>query len=190
MQATNTAPPQPVSALTLLLLKYTFPRSAKISCKLHPALWNVTMLDPLTALSLASSVMQIADFGTSLLRDSYRIYKFPDLPSNTAEIKGWTARILAICDQLQANQLAASPVLTKSELMLLEVGKKSETVAQDFLALLDKLTVCRQKGHGRALESVQKTFKAFWMSDKIAHMQERLDSLLLQVNTCILSILR
>ena len=67
------------------------------------------MLDPLTALSLAASIVQFVDFGSKMLSDSYEIYKAGST-SGHETIKSITTDLAALADRIQDDlEPAAGP---------------------------------------------------------------------------------
>jgi hypothetical protein len=58
------------------------------------------MLDPLTALSLAASIVQLVDFSNKVLSDSYEVYKAGST-SEHEDIKSITTDLSALVDRIQ-----------------------------------------------------------------------------------------
>lgn len=102
------------------------------------------MLDPLTAISLASSVVQFTDFGIKLVTGSINIYYSAD--GVDAERSGLELRIVHV------RKLADKVIFplehnnddgpaSEDEKELKELAKSCKVVASDLLSVLDGLKV-------------------------------------------------
>ena len=104
------------------------------------------MLDPLTAISLASSIVSFVDFGSKLLIDAYGAYQSHD------GAKEENLRIETIYDDLKKLSAhlvqapgSSSPRLSDDELALQDLARQCVSVSEKLLGILDKLKV---KGTG------------------------------------------
>ncbi|CAF9936018.1 MAG: hypothetical protein ALECFALPRED_006660 [Alectoria fallacina] len=137
------------------------------------------MLDPLTAISLASSVVQFTDFGIKLVTGTIELYVSADGANkerSNFELKITQVRNLAdqVLYPLEHNDYDGPP--SRDEKVLRELATSCKEIASDLLSVLDNLKVKRPVGLGRKLESLQKAVAALtpWNKDKIASLDKRL----------------
>lgn len=138
------------------------------------------MLDPLTAISLASSVVQFTDFGIKLITGSFKLYKTSngvsadnaDLETAIDQVRNLAARVILPFDK-------TGEPMSGDEKELRELVKSCDVTASDLLSVLHDLRVKRPAGPGRMLESFRKVVAAQtpWNKDKIAALSKRLQML-------------
>ena len=146
------------------------------------------MLEALAALSLASSIVQLVDFGSKLLVGTYDALESVDgSTKQNAQIEEHTKHLRTLYETLRDTQ---RPTPTSdSEMLLLQLATESEEVAKHLLSALEELKFKRD-GRGRALRSFLLQIKGLRRVKKTSVMQEKLDRIQSQVNTCLLNVLR
>lgn len=145
------------------------------------------MLEALAALSLASAIVQLVDFGGKLLLRGYDAYKSVEgFDTERTQLAKQTANIQSASQNLRTSSNCSA---SKDETLLLSLAKDSDEVSQELLNLLNGLAV-KGKGAARAIACVRKQFKGRWRSEKIRKLQEQLTQIQQQVGNCLLSILR
>ncbi len=100
-------------------------------------------MDPLSALSVASSVVHFVDFGRQLLSASYEIYRSPSgISSKNFDLGTISKDLTDFVAQIKDNVgPSASLQLDKStaEYQLAEISKECEMILKEFKGALDKL---------------------------------------------------
>jgi hypothetical protein len=149
-------------------------------------------LDPLTALSLAGTVIQLVDFGSEIFSTAYELHKSATgaLSAND-EIKTITSDLLALTIKLRRSFYSSEALFTQEEQTLANnferICNEALGVADEILQRLDRLKV---KGQYRAWKSFQQAAKAVWSKAEIAKLLERLSKLRTALETHILVSLR
>ncbi|KAL6718207.1 hypothetical protein ACLMJK_004295 [Lecanora helva] len=131
------------------------------------------MLDPLTAVSLASAIVQLTDFGIRLVEGGIRVYQsadglqadHSDLDTRVTQLRELTARVIVTDDQSE-----------DSFSNIKFFARSCHSIASELLAVLDALRVRKPAGIGRKWESFQKAVEAQTPrnKDKIASLEKRL----------------
>ena len=121
------------------------------------------MLDPLTAISLASAVVQFTDFGIELVRGSIEVYHSANgvnSERSNLELKITHARKLAdsIISPFEHNENDGLASGDGNELR--KLAESSKRIANDLLSVLNDLKVKKPAGSGRKLESFRKAVAA------------------------------
>lgn len=136
----------------------------------------LTMLDPITALSVACSVLQIVDFAGNLISKGKKYYQSAD--GALVEHRDQTAA----ADKLGALAKTLSRTLpsirnqqpSNEELAIRSIAKECEETAIDFTKALRNLSV---NSKHRAWASFRQALKSEWSKDGISSMQIKLASL-------------
>jgi hypothetical protein len=137
-------------------------------------------MDPLTALSVASTIVQFVDFGTKLLFHSNELYKssMGTLHSNnelelvTTDLRGLVTKLRQSCRSESDVQVSSSDDEQRRgfEKLYNEVVK----LAKDLVERLKKLKV--KDGRHRMWQSLKQAVETAWSEKKIAKMKVRLSS--------------
>jgi hypothetical protein len=121
------------------------------------------MLDPMSALSLASSVVQFVDFGIKLVSEGVELYEKGTLANND-EIEQITRDLTQLTEELTATPQVAldhARIVTKppsrDELALQELACSCKLLGDQLLNILDGLKP--QKSHN-GLESFRKALRS------------------------------
>ena len=137
------------------------------------------MLDPLTAISLASSVVQFTDFGIRLVAGTIELYYSLDgANADRSSLEFRITQLRNFADQviypLEHNDDDRQP--SRHEQEARKHAAACKEIASDLLSVLDGLKVKRPAGPGRKLESFRKAVAAQtpWNKDKIASLEKRL----------------
>ena len=118
-------------------------------------------MDPLTALGVASNVIQIVDFSTRLVSKSQKIYKSGDgtLAENVdTETVAKDLRLLNSKLEVSFNASKSSGVINQDDQSLLHLCEKCHVLSDELLLKLEKLKVIgkhrKWKSARQALKSV------------------------------------
>ena len=121
------------------------------------------MLDPLTAISLASAVVQFTDFGIKLVKGSIELYQSADglgVERSNVEVRVTHIRKLADKIILSLEQDVDDGRASEDEKELSKLAIMCRDMALDFLKVLDDLKVKKPAGPGRKWESLKKAVAA------------------------------
>lgn len=133
-------------------------------------------MDPLTALSIASNVVQFIDFGTRLLKHSGEIYTSAIGAHKPLDELAWAVRDLqSLTKALKTSTaiVAESSPQTRNDVELLALAREAESSADELLTLLAKF---QPKGRGR-LSSVGLALKYTLQRRELEAGARRLDTL-------------
>lgn len=152
-------------------------------------------MDPLTALSVAGTIVQFADFGCKLLSGYRELYKFTSgtLAANE-EIELVTVDLQAVVLKLRRSVCPKDPSnsLIKDEQWDRNPFKKicddAVTAAEEIIERLHKLKVKRVKD--RKWESFWQAVKSAWSQEEIAALMKRLANLKEALETRVLFSIR
>jgi hypothetical protein len=146
------------------------------------------MLDPLSAIGLASAIVQFIDFGFKLVSEGIDLYENGALTENeeleliTSDLESLANNLGTSSSQLQTN----SP----DEKALQELAFRCNDLATELLTILDTLKPQRQGStklrHG--LESVRVAVRNARKKGKIQTIESRLEKLQKQLNSRMISI--
>lgn len=150
------------------------------------------MIDPLTAISLASSIVQLLDCGSKLVVKGYRIYRSAE-GTTTENLE--TGRVVADLQSFSEGIKHSSSAIsssTKDEEALLQLASKCTILADDLLRMIENLKVPKE-GRGKYIPSVEqltKIFKTMRREDDIRQIRAKLTTYREQMNSRLLSIIR
>ena len=136
------------------------------------------MLDPLTAISLASAIIQFTDFGINLVTGSIELYHSADGASaerSNLELKSNLVIKLADNIILPAHNRNDVPE-SENDRQLRNLARSSKSIASGLLNVLDELKVKAPASHGRKWESFKKAVAAQTPHNrnKIAELEKKL----------------
>jgi hypothetical protein len=141
-------------------------------------------MDPLTALSVAGTVVQFVDFGSKLLGNTRHLYKSArGSLEATEELKLVTGDLQSVVIKLGTDPLMvvgdASQPMTEDRQRekdaFLEICKMATGIAAELLERLRGLTI--EEGGSRAFNSFRAALKAAWSKDEVSSLRERLSTL-------------
>ena len=135
------------------------------------------MMDPLSALSLATSVIQFVDFATKLISKGKELYRSTDgVLADHAEKAAISSKLSTLSNGLisSLDGISATQGLSAAQEGLRDIAKESSVVAEDFLVTLDELKVVTP---GRKWTSFRQALKTVWNKDKLEERMTTLDRL-------------
>ncbi len=156
---------------------------------LHSSVGSM-VLDPLTALGIASNAAQLAEFSSRLMSRGHQIYKSADgALAENRELEAITNGLLklnyTLTNSLEADELHRS--LLDDEQDLKAICEGCESVAIELINALRKLKV---GGKHRKWKSFRQALKTIWSKEKIDDLTKRLECYRKQLDTHVLVSLR
>jgi hypothetical protein len=152
-------------------------------------------MDPLTALSLAGTVVQFVDFGCKLLSEGRELYHSSSgkLDSNN-EIEIITTDLLCLVRKLRDSflpsdsndQFTEKQQEERKRLQL--ICARAATIAEEIIEKLQKLIIPQNimSKPRRSVKTLAQLLKAKWNRREIADLVERLEALRKAIDTSIL----
>jgi hypothetical protein len=153
------------------------------------------MVDPLTALSVASSVVQFVDYGTKLLSKTSELYKNGSLADND-ELELVTKDLTRLTGDLvlgkeQQDDADTNDPGAGEDTALQELARSCNDVGEQLLAQLRTLKVTKSGNkleHG--LESLGKSLRSLWKRSKVENIEKRLRKVREELDTRILALIK
>lgn len=142
-------------------------------------------MDPLTALSLAGTIVQLVDFGTKIVRGTYNVYRSTTaaLPVNE-ELEIITRDLAVLATKLrrplQAEDISAGLLHNTQQVALQSLCDQCVRVADKLLARLEGLKV---KGKKQAWRSFQHAIKAAWAQKEVDELTATLSKYRASIHT-------
>jgi hypothetical protein len=131
-------------------------------------------MDPLSALSIAGTVVQFVDFGLNVVSKGRRIYRSGDgTLSEYHDLEILTNDLLTLQAKLRCSLPSHAPDKKSSPD---DVALETLCTTSDDLAgtLLEKLNMAKAQGRCRAWKSFRQALKSVWSKRAIDEMLERL----------------
>ncbi|KAJ5528336.1 hypothetical protein N7513_012495 [Penicillium frequentans] len=135
------------------------------------------VLDPLAALSIATSVIQFVDFGTKLLSKSREIYKSADgVLADHAEQVAIASKLANITRGLSKSADTVNALVNPApeDTALATVAEDCLEIAEDFSAAIDELAVT---GDRTKWKSFRQALKSIWKKEKLEQKMAKLNAL-------------
>ncbi|CZR56317.1 uncharacterized protein PAC_06205 [Phialocephala subalpina] len=147
------------------------------------------MLDPLTALGLASNIIQLVQFTSDLVSKSREYYDSADgALVEQLELEAITKNLQKLSKDLVVPDLTSGgSKVTKTEQQLSELCKGCRDVSKELLIIIQGL---KSEGSHSRWSSFRQALKSVWNEDKIKALEERLDRYRRQIDTTLLISLR
>jgi Skp family chaperone for outer membrane proteins len=162
--------------------------SYKCHSSLSPTITPPTDMDPLTALGVASNVIQIVDFSSRILSRTQEIYRSRDGRLQEHVILDDAAtNLLELVTDLQNIQVPKRKQQTTADGQLVQLRNECKTVAQELHNLLEQAKI---QGDHRKWQSVYQAIKSVYSENKIASVQLKLDGIRKRLDTVLLVTLR
>jgi hypothetical protein len=142
-------------------------------------------MDPLTALGLASNIVQFVDFTSKLISTTHSLY------TSTSGAKAEHLELEALANTLRGLADNAAPPsqgiknVSFEESTFIELGDMCRGVSDELLSVLQSLRV---KGSHRGWKSFIQALKSEWKQKEISALEARLDRIGDILNTKILRI--
>ncbi|KAL9129624.1 MAG: hypothetical protein Q9175_007252 [Cornicularia normoerica] len=124
------------------------------------------ILDPLTAISLASAIFQFADFGVKLVTDAIKLYHSADGKRSNLKHQVTLVRKYAETIILSSKYNGNDNSTLENDKELRELAVSYKRIASELLSVLDDLKVKRPRGPGRKWESLCKAVAALTPHNK------------------------
>lgn len=129
------------------------------------------MLDPLTAIGLASAIVQFFDFSTKLVHDAKEIY---ESTSGATEANRGLEVVVDNMKNLYSTLKAEDPSLqSDAELALCRIAKECDSLSIEIFEILQKV---KPKKSNSFISSSSTAIKSMWYAGKIADLKATLDS--------------
>ena len=147
-------------------------------------------MDPLSAVSLASAVIQIVDFSTKVLSRTKEIYtSTDDTFQNATSLEDATANINELLVELEDKTSVnhGKSGRQAADKQLVRLAQDSIDIANTLRTTLDGL---RHKRHGGKRNAFDQGLRSVLQQKKIVDIADRLDAIRKQVDTAILFSLR
>jgi hypothetical protein len=135
-------------------------------------------MDPLTALGLASNVIQVVDFSIKIVSKGRQIYKSADgALVETVDLEAVTTNFTIINEKLRKSM----PVGLGSP--LLDVCQRCQNTADELLMGLEKQKI---QGNKTKWKSARAALRTLWSKEVVEDLEVRLESLQAQLRTHLL----
>ena len=153
-------------------------------------------MDPLTAISLASAIVQFVDFSSKLIAEGHQIYQSIEGASRAnSRTEDITNHINSLNKHLLQpdRRYSQTRVSSGSETALRDLATACKTVADDLLHLLEELKVDKHsQGAKRKLETFRKAVLTQnpKNKDKIKSLEDQLDKIQKQINRRLVTMIK
>jgi len=133
------------------------------------------VLDPMSALSIAASVIQFVDFSSKLVSKGYHIYHSTDgTLAKNLELEVITDELLQLVMRLGCHGNSPNTTsLSPEEEALRVMAEKCNGIATELLNRLAKLKV-KKNANFRGWKSFRQALKSVWSKDELDELSERL----------------
>lgn len=162
------------------------PRYGGYKCRSlpSPVITPLTDMDPLTALGVASNVIQIVDFSSRLLSRTQEIYRSRDgRLQDHVRLGDAATNLLELVTDLQNIKVPRRRQQTVADRHLIHLRNECQEVAQELRGQLDRARI--QGGH-RKWQSVHQAIKSVYSENKITVLRSKLDGIRKQLDTVLL----
>lgn len=145
---------------------------------------HILIMDPISVLSLAGTIVQFVDFSSKLVSKGYCIYQSVSgaLPDNL-ELEAITTDLSLLNTRLKTPKV--SGCLTKAEQSLENLSQECANIADELLRRLEKLKVHTDAKY-RKWSSFRQALKTVWNKEGVDEMPARLERLRAQLEFHIL----
>jgi hypothetical protein len=143
-------------------------------------------MDPLSAIGLASAIIQFVDFGSKILVTGYETYhSVHGTINDNIELESLTRSLYKFQEQLTISPKQ----LGHSDPELQKLAQESSNIAGDLLQLLESFKV-KEQGLIRTWGVLRESCRAAWKKDEIAKKEKLLNSISSQVNSRLIYMIR
>jgi hypothetical protein len=130
-------------------------------------------MDPLTALGLASNIVQFVDFTSKIISATHSLYRSAaGAKTEHSELEKVAKSLRSLADQATPPSFQKTKSLSAEDLALIELGELCRGVSDELLCVLQSLKV---KGSKRGWKSFYQALRSEWKQREIAALQIRLD---------------
>jgi hypothetical protein len=148
-------------------------------------------MDPVTAFSLAGTILQFIDSGSKFIGLAWRLYRTGDGSGDLPELTMLTKHLGQVLDTLGPS--SSSPSVNQGQNNspsagdgIFQLAGECKEVGNQLLTLLRDLRV----SHPRKRDALKVAFQMIWKKDDIRSLQSRLDGFRAQFNLHLLVTLR
>ena len=151
------------------------------------------MLDPLTAIGLASNIVQFVDFGAKILSTSRELHQSESGATvKNLEIEAMTLHLTGLVGQLSKHSLDSTSFQRRKEQSPAEKSLRGlaeicESIARELIKTLGSI---KKEKSGHAWISVYQALRSVWAGDRIDSLRSRLVSIRDEISFHLLSALR
>jgi flagellar motility protein MotE (MotC chaperone) len=146
------------------------------------------MLDPLTALSLAGTIVQFVDFSTKLVAKGHELHNSADGASiGNAELEVMAKDLQELnrrLQKLQPSHGTDETTLTDSNVALRKLSQQCSGIATELVDALDNLKV--QSTSNRRWKSFRQALKGLMKKEEVDAIAKRLENFRDELNLHIL----
>jgi hypothetical protein len=131
------------------------------------------VLDPFTALSVASSIAQFVEFGAAIISKSYEIYRSPDgMSVHTGDVEKVSGNLIILCNGFSEYLYNA---VDTQEQGLRQTAVACKDIGDELLKAISHFK--KEKGNKRHLKwrSFRQALASVMNHDKIEGLKKRLD---------------
>jgi hypothetical protein len=149
-------------------------------------------MDPLTALSVAGTIVQLVDFGTKILRGSFSVYRSASgaLPVND-ELEIITRDLTVLATKLRRPLYAEDvPTIELHSIQDRALRDLCDNCARVADKLLDRLNGLRVQGRHQMWRSLQHAIRTAWAQNEVDELTTTLSRYRTSIQTHILSSIR
>jgi N-terminal domain on NACHT_NTPase and P-loop NTPases len=146
-------------------------------------------MDPLSALALASAVVQFVDFSSKLISKFRELYTSGGALPENGDLEQTTENLSNLSETLATAHQPKSHTtsISKDELAVQKLAFSCQEVASELLALLRDLKL---QGTHQKLQSFRQAWRSMHKTNKIEYFKNKLDRLQKQLNSRLLAIMR
>ncbi|KAE8453239.1 hypothetical protein EG329_011306 [Mollisiaceae sp. DMI_Dod_QoI] len=143
-------------------------------------------MDPLTAVGLASNILQFVSFASDLFSGTQKLYgSNAGATAEHVELESLTRNLRKLAENAKLPETYESIHLSKDEETLKNLSEQCMEVSNELLSVLDGLKV---KGDDhRVWASFSQALKSIWKKEEIDSLRNRLDRIGAQLSAHILS---
>lgn len=138
-------------------------------------------MDPLSALSIAASVVQFVQFSSNILNSAAEIYQSPECVSRQSKhLSDIYTKLSQLGSSLQTDAFADATTSGVSGLVqscssaIVQLGHDCRADCDRLLGIICQLQACRT--NGRRWKSFRVALKEYLKSEEISHLQKRIEN--------------
>jgi hypothetical protein len=129
--------------------------------------------DPLTALGLASNIVQFVDFTSKIISAAHSLYESASgAKTEHLELETLAKSLRSLADRATPPLIQKTKTLPAEDLALIELGELCRGVSDDLLSVLESLKV---KGSNKGWKSFYQALRSEWKQSEIAALQVRIN---------------
>lgn len=141
-------------------------------------------MDPLSALGLASNIVQFVDYISKLISTTHKLRISPSgTKIEYLELENIALNIQHLSHLASQEESPRSSILSKNDKTLRDLSSQCHEVSNELLSVLKSLEV---KGKGERWESFYQALRSEWKKERIQELQLRLDRISSQLGTRVL----